>query len=74
VQDIGLAPKPPSSYFWAMNLTKDRSPFELALFAIGFVAFWVSIWAVIFVSAALEAISMLTFLAVVLIFSFRASD
>ncbi len=57
-----------------MNLMKDRSRAEMILFAVIIFGIWLSIWAVIFVSAWLEAIAVLTVLIPLLVFAFRAGE
>jgi hypothetical protein len=62
------------SVIFAMNLMKDRSRAEMILFAVIIFGIWLSIWAVIFVSAWLEAIAVLTVLIPLLVFAFRAGE
>ncbi len=57
-----------------MNLMKERSCGELALFAAAVFGIWLSIWAVIFVSAALEAVAVGITLIAVIIFALRGND
>ena len=57
-----------------MNLMKDRSRAEITLFTVAVFGVWLSIWAVILVSAWLEVIAVLTTLIPVLVFVFRALD
>ena len=58
----------------AMNLMKERSCGELALFAAAVFGIWLSIWGVIFVSAAIEATAVSITLVVLIIFALRGSD
>ena len=57
-----------------MNLTKERSCGEIILFASAIFGIWLSIWAVILVSAALEVVSVLITLIALLVFAFRNSE
>lgn len=54
-----------------MNLIKDRSCGELVLFAMGALGVYLSIWAVILVSATLECLSFILLLLSVVIFALR---
>jgi hypothetical protein len=57
-----------------MNSSKERSRAEIILFAAGIFGIWLSIWAVILVSAALEAIAVSITLIALIIFAFRNSE
>jgi len=52
----------------------ERSRGEIILFAVGIFGIWLSIWAVIFVSKWLEAISVLITLVALLCFALRDTD
>jgi len=56
-----------------MNLTKERSRAEMILFAVAIFGIWLSIWAVILVSAPLEVVAVLTTLIPLIIFCLRDS-
>lgn len=57
-----------------MNLMKERSRGEIILFAAAVFGVWLSIWAVILTSAALEVVAVLTTLIALIIFAFRNSE
>jgi hypothetical protein len=57
-----------------MNLTKERSRAELILFAAAVFGIWLSIWAVILVSAALEVVAVLITLIALIIFALRNAE
>lgn len=57
-----------------MNLMKERSRGEIILFASAIFGIWLSIWAVLLTSAALEVISVLITLVALIIFAFRNSE
>lgn len=57
-----------------MNLIKDRSRAEIVLFIIAVFGIWLSIWAVILISAPLEVISVLLTLIPLLVFAFRSDS
>jgi len=57
-----------------MNLMKDRSRGEIALFAAGAFGVYLTIWAVILVSASLEVIGVLFTLIAAIVFALRAAD
>jgi hypothetical protein len=57
-----------------MNLTKERSRAEIILFASAIFGIWLSIWAVILVSAALEAVAVLITLMALIIFALRGAE
>jgi hypothetical protein len=56
-----------------MNLTKERSRAEIILFASVIFGIWLSIWAVILVSAPLEVVAVLISLIGLIIFALRGS-
>ena len=56
-----------------MNLIKDRSRGEIILFIIAVFGIWLSIWAVVLVSAVLEVIAVLLTLSSLVIFALRDS-
>jgi len=56
-----------------MNLMKERSVGEIILFAAAIFGIWLSIWAVILTSAALEVIAVGTTLIALIIFALRDS-
>ncbi len=57
-----------------MNLTKERSRAEIILFAAVIFGIWLSIWAVILVSATLGVVAGLITLAALILFALRDSD
>ena len=57
-----------------MNLTKERSRAEIILFAAAIFGIWLSIWAVILVSAALGVMAGLITLAALILFALRDSE
>jgi c-di-AMP phosphodiesterase-like protein len=57
-----------------MNKIMERSRGEIILFAAAVFGVWLSIWAVIFVSKWLEAISVLITLSALICFALRDSD
>jgi hypothetical protein len=57
-----------------MNNSRERSRGEIIMFAVAAFGVWLSIWAVILVSAWLEAISFTLVLACLLGFALRDSD
>lgn len=57
-----------------MNLMKERSRGEIILFASAIFGIWLSIWAVLLTSAALEVISVLITLVALIIFALRNSE
>jgi nitrate reductase NapE component len=57
-----------------MNLTKERSRGEIITFAVIIFGIWLSIWAVILVSAFLEVTSLIITLAGLICFALRDSD
>jgi len=57
-----------------MNLTKERSRAEIILFASAIFGIWLSIWAVILVSAALGVAAGLITLAALILFALRDSE
>jgi uncharacterized membrane protein len=60
--------------FRLMNLTKERSRAEIILFASAIFGIWLSIWAVILVSAALGVAAGLITLAALILFALRDSE
>jgi hypothetical protein len=56
-----------------MNLMKDRSRAEIILFASAIFGIWLSIGAVVLVSAALEVVAVLITLIALIIFALRDS-
>jgi nitrate reductase NapE component len=57
-----------------MNNSRERSRGEIIMFAVAAFGVWLSIWAVILVSAWLEAISFILVLACLVGFALRDSD
>jgi hypothetical protein len=57
-----------------MNLMKERSRGEIILFASAILGIWLSIWAVILVSAALEVVAVLITLIALIIFALRDNE
>ena len=57
-----------------MNLTKERSRAEIILFATAIFGIWLSIWAVILVSATLGVVSGLITLTALILFALRGSE
>jgi hypothetical protein len=57
-----------------MNLIKERSCAEIVLFIAAVFGIWLSIWAVIFVSAALEVVAVGITLVALIIFALRGND
>jgi hypothetical protein len=57
-----------------MNLMKERSRAEIILFASAIFGIWLSIWAVILVSATLEVVAVLITLIALIIFALRDSS
>jgi hypothetical protein len=57
-----------------MNLMKERSRAEIILFASAIFGIWLSIWAVILVSAPLEVAAVLITLIALIVFSLRGSE
>jgi hypothetical protein len=57
----------------AMNLMKERSRAEIILFATAIFGIWLSIWAVILTSVAIDVIAVLIILTVLIIFALRDS-
>ncbi len=60
--------------FRPMNLTKERSRAEIILFAAAIFGIWLSIWAVILVSATLGVVSGLITLTALILFALRGSE
>jgi hypothetical protein len=60
--------------FRLMNLTKERSRAEIILFASAIFGIWLSIWAVILVSAVLGVAAGLITLAALILFALRDSE
>jgi hypothetical protein len=60
--------------FAGMNLIKERSCAEIVLFIAAVFGIWLSIWAVIFVSAALEVVAVGITLVALIIFALRGND
>ena len=60
--------------FHPMNLMKERSRAEIILFASAIFGIWLSIWAVILVSAPLEVVAVLITLIALIIFALRDSN
>ena len=56
-----------------MNLMKERSRGEIILFASAILGIWLSIWAILRVSEALEVVAVLSTLIALLIFALRDS-
>jgi hypothetical protein len=71
---FGLAPGGLFYYFLPMNLMKERSRGEIIMFATAIFGIWLSIWAVILTSVALDVVAVLFVLLPLLIFAFRALD
>ena len=57
-----------------MNLTKERSRTEIIMFAAAIFGIWLSIWAVILVSATLGVVAGLITLTALILFALRDSD
>lgn len=57
-----------------MNLMKNRSRFEIGLFAAAVFGIWLSIWAVVLTSVWLDVVAVLFTLIPLLIFAFQALD
>lgn len=69
-----LPPAARSFTLRAMNLINERSRGEIILFAAGIFGIWLSIWAVVLLSATLEVVAVLTTLVALVIFALRAGD
>jgi hypothetical protein len=57
-----------------MNLMRDRSPTEIALFAAAAFGIWLSIWGIILTSVALDAVAVVITLAALIGFALRDAD
>jgi hypothetical protein len=60
--------------FCRMNLMKQRSRGEVILFIAAIFGIWLSIWAVILTSAALDVVAVLFTLIPLIIFALRSAD